>query len=190
MDYSFGEMLEFLEYAGEHGLINKSTAVAYKTAASKVESDLTEQEARDVREVDLPVLFQRFVNKNRVKIAPDTLRTYQRRLETAIQEFTTWRQDPTAYRPRGRGRTAASKKDPQPNKTPGTSRRAESPTESEIGASGIVSDSHPAKMILTVPYPLRPDFLASVQIPRDLKAVEADRLAAFIRTLAVDFKPQ
>jgi hypothetical protein len=40
--------------------------------------------------------------------------------------------------------------------------------------------------MLTVPFPLRPDFLASVQIPRDLRKGEADRLAAFIKTLAMD----
>jgi hypothetical protein len=36
---------------------------------------------------------------------------------------------------------------------------------------------------------LRPDFLATIQVPRDLKSDEAARLAAFVRTLATDFKP-
>lgn len=35
------------------------------------------------------------------------------------------------------------------------------------------------------PFPLRPDFIATVTVPYDLTLAEAERLGAFIRTLAV-----
>lgn len=38
---------------------------------------------------------------------------------------------------------------------------------------------------LTLDYPLRPDFLAQVVIPRDLTTEEARRLVAFLLALAV-----
>jgi hypothetical protein len=40
-----------------------------------------------------------------------------------------------------------------------------------------------------MPFPLRPDFLAQLVLPRDLTADEAKRLSAFITALVVDFKP-
>jgi len=36
---------------------------------------------------------------------------------------------------------------------------------------------------------MRPDFLAQVVIPRDMKVDEAKRLSRFILTLALDFQP-
>jgi hypothetical protein len=38
-------------------------------------------------------------------------------------------------------------------------------------------------------YPLRPDLLAQVVVPRDLTLEEARRMGAFLVTLAVDFRP-
>lgn len=38
------------------------------------------------------------------------------------------------------------------------------------------------------PYPLRPDFIATIELPRDLTAAEAERLAAMLRTLPIPEK--
>lgn len=37
---------------------------------------------------------------------------------------------------------------------------------------------------ISYPVPLRPNFIATLDLPRDLTKQEADRLAAFIATLA------
>ncbi len=42
---------------------------------------------------------------------------------------------------------------------------------------------------ISLEYPLRPDLLAQVVIPRDLTVEEARRMGAFLVTLAVDFRP-
>ena len=39
--------------------------------------------------------------------------------------------------------------------------------------------------LVTIPYPLRHDFIASVQIPRDMSVWEAKRLAAMVLTLGI-----
>ncbi len=36
-------------------------------------------------------------------------------------------------------------------------------------------------------YPMRPDFLAQLVVPRDLSAAEAKRLCAFIETLVIPY---
>ncbi|CAN5317710.1 hypothetical protein BH23GEM4_BH23GEM4_21890 [soil metagenome] len=184
LDFSFRALIDFLDYAGDHGLINHGTTVSYRVAASKIEDDLTDQEASDVRQIEVPIVFQRFVNKNRVKVSPDTLRTYQRRLETAIGEFVEWRKDPTAYKPKGRSGVKRAAKNGKAEEPKASRPRRRAETEQPVRLSE--TDTPPNRLILTIPFPLRPDFLASIQIPRDLKSSEAERLATFIRTLAVD----
>jgi hypothetical protein len=41
---------------------------------------------------------------------------------------------------------------------------------------------------IALAYPLRPDLLAQVVVPRDLTVEEARRMGAFLVTLAVDFR--
>jgi hypothetical protein len=43
---------------------------------------------------------------------------------------------------------------------------------------------------LSLEFPMRPDFLAQVVIPRDMSKDEARRFTAFVMTLAHDFVPQ
>jgi hypothetical protein len=42
---------------------------------------------------------------------------------------------------------------------------------------------------ISLDYPLRPDLLAQVVVPRDLTVEEARRMGAFLVTLAADFRP-
>jgi hypothetical protein len=39
------------------------------------------------------------------------------------------------------------------------------------------------------PFPLRENCIVRLKLPSDLKVAEVERLAAFIRTLALDFAP-
>ena len=186
-DYSFEALTEFLKYVADHGLWKANTAVGYRTAASKIEGDLTEQEAADVREIELDLVFQRYVNRNKLKVSPSTLSTYKRRLRKAIDEFVRYRNDPMNYRPQltsaGRQGSATEAGSPGGGRAGERAPKTRRATETVAQPSGPPSSSTP---MLTVPFPLRHDFLASVQIPRDLRKGEAERLAAFINTLAMD----
>lgn len=182
-DYSFEGMVAFLDYAADHGLWKATTAKSYATAAAKVQDELTEQEAADVRLIDLDLIFQRFVNRNKVAVSPGTLRTYKRRLGTAIEEFVAWREDPTAYRPKLGTRDRAPSEGPSKPKQQRTERRE--PTGAEPAPESVPVET--PKGLLTIPFPLRSDFVVSVQVPRDLTSKEATRISAFIKTLAIDF---
>jgi hypothetical protein len=187
-DYSFEALTEFLKYVADHGLWKANTALSYRTAASKIESDLTEQEAADVRQIDLNLVFQRYMNRNKLKVSPSTLATYKRRLGNAIEEFVRYRGDPMNYRPQltsGRQPGDSEKSAPENSRKKRKAPRQPAGDEREPRDVPAMTPSSTTPM-LTVPFPLRPDFLASVQIPRDLRKGEADRLAAFIKTLAMD----
>lgn len=183
-DYSYSGLIEFLEYASNHGLMKAPTARSYRVAATKVQDELTEQEARDVRNIDLDLVFQRFVNRNKVEVAQKTLRVYRRRLETAIEEYVAWRADPMGYRPQIGSRRARSGEPTPSSKAAKSSARA---TESTVATEPAAAPAANAGAMLNIPFPLRPDFVASLQVPRDMTAREAGRLAAFVKTLAMDF---
>lgn len=192
-NYSFANLIEFLEYAGTHGLLKASTAQSYRVGCGKIESTLTPDELADVRKIDADVVFARFANANKVKVSPATLREYRRRLATSIDEFLKWRNDPAGYRPRG-ARKEPPKDEDSKKQPKGTTKKKDGPrrspgAESRPSEQSVAFAAQATAPMLTMPYPLRSDLLAHVQVPRDLTSDEANRLAAFIKTLATDFEP-
>jgi hypothetical protein len=189
-DYSFDALRRFLQFVGEKGLVSGSVAQGWRVATGKILQDLSEAETADVRKINIDLALRKFVNRNPGKLSPNSLSEYKRRAATAIEEFLAWTKDPSGYHPK----TGIS------SRPPGTAKRATSPdrekkkpTGSSTGLSAPMSgspESQPPSHMggLPLPYPLRPDFLAQVVIPRDMTTEEAKRLGAFLLTLAVDFK--
>ncbi len=185
-DYSLNALMEFLHFVSDKGLMNSSTAQGYRVALSKIEDVLTDQEREDVRRIDADVAFQKFVNKNGTALSPNTVREYQRRVDSATLEFQKWREDPAGYKPRGT--TARRSSTAKEEKAPAKKRKGDRERSDPKAALETPSVPEPVKGMLEYPFPLRPDFLARVVIPRDMTKEEAERLTAFISALAVDFR--
>lgn len=183
--YTFAELTSFLDFLSEKGLANTNTVQGMRVAVTKVLVDLSPEEEKDIRRVDVALAVRRFVNKNPGALSPNSLAEYQRRVATAIKEFVAYKENPAGYTGYGGGvssRTASSRSE-NSVKTP--KRRQDSAAPNAQPNSPI--DAPPTPGGLPYNYPLRPDFLVQVVLPRDLKADEAKRLCAFIGTLAVDF---
>lgn len=180
-DYSKGALLKFLDMVVAKGLMNANTAGGLKAACSKILDDLAEGD--DVRSVDVNTAVVRYNNRNPGALSPNSLNEYQRRVVRAIADFTSWSDDPKAFRPKVKGTSTRNgkKTEPRDNRQT-TAPHSEAPTHPG-------SPTAPTSAGLPLSYPLRPDFLAQVVIPRDLTAEEARRLGAFLLTLAVDFRP-
>ena len=58
-------------------------------------------------------------------------------------------------------------------------------TDTVIAPSAVPAAAPPRSKVINHTYPLRPDLLVPMVLPADLTAPEAERLAAFIRALAV-----
>lgn len=191
-NYRFQDVVDFLEYAGNHGLIKASTAQSYRVGCSKIEEALTPDELADVRKIDVDAVFTRFANANKIQVSPATLREYRRRVATSIEEFLEWRKDPSGYKPKG----SRSNKSKGEDGTSGTKKRVkrakvgETDSSSVTSSESIVSSAQTSAPLLSLPYPIRANLLAHIQVPRDLTSEEANRLAAFIKTLATDFAPE
>lgn len=172
--FSFDDLLHFLDFAADKGHIKPNTAKAQKAACSQVLGGLDASEKADLRDLDIGSVFQRYTNLNPTRLSPDSLKTYRSRVEKAIGGFLSHRKDPGNWKPHIQQRSSAKKSD---------NKRSSLTVEHSTISSGSVTKT------LTYPFPIRDDLTITISnIPRDFKIEEAKRLAAFLETLAFDFK--
>jgi hypothetical protein len=186
--YSFEAYEKFLDFVDEKGLMGRATAQGLKVAASKVKEHLSEAELEDVREIDSDAAFQRLMNKGGT-LKPSTLKEYIRRMDRGVAEFKEWLKGPAEYRPKG---TTSRNSGGSAKRVPAKRRAEESP---ETGGADRLAASEGSripgrgqKASITIPFPLRSDFVVHLEVPRDLKLNEAKRLSAFMETLAMDYE--
>jgi hypothetical protein len=180
-DYSRAALARFIEFVVAKGLVHPATAQGWRVATSKVLEDLTPAEAEDVRQIDVEATFKGFLNRYPGRLSPASVGEYRRRVGRAIEEFVRWMEDPGSYAFRSPPRATKADARRRPDVTP-----APSPSPTRTRPSGP-APARPDGIALE--YPLRPDLLAQVVVPRDLTVEEAHRMGAFLVTLAVDFKP-
>jgi hypothetical protein len=183
--YSTSDVLDFLEHAGDRGLMPPATAQALAVACRRIFEILDDGERADVRKLDLDELAQRFANKRASDFRPDSLKEYQRRLKRAVDGFISWREDPTSYRaPR---RASKSSKD---TKQPGVRSSAQlSEDHPTVANSSRSRDDHApaahrvsdADRYFDTNFPLRAGHVVTVRgVPIDMTKAESDRLAQFL----------
>jgi hypothetical protein len=180
-DYSRAALARFIEFVVAKGLVHPATAQGWRVATAKVLEDLTPAEGEDVRRIDVEATFKGFLNRYPGRLSPASVGEYRRRVGRAIEEFVRWMEDPGSYAFRSPSRAAR----------PDARRRSEAaPASPPSPARPRPSGPAPARPDgIALEYPLRPDLLAQVVVPRDLTVEEARRMGAFLVTLAVDFKP-
>lgn len=182
-DFSKNALMKFLGTVVATGLMNANTAGGLKAACSRILDDLAETD--DVRGVDVNTAVVRYNNRNPGALSPNSLAEYQRRVSRAISDFVSWVENPASFKPRTRG---ASWKNGRKTEN-ASGQRATASHPDTPGHTVHAASPAPTSTGLPLSYPLRPDFLAQVVIPRDLTAEEARRLGAFLMTLAADFRP-
>ena len=92
-------LFDFLQFAGEKGLLKKTTASARKDASRIILGILDDDEAADLSKVDLESVIQRYRNIATGKIAPRTLAAYESRTRTAVKDFLQYIKNPIAWKP-------------------------------------------------------------------------------------------
>ena len=76
--------MEFLNWAGEKGMIKKTTARSLRVACNAVIGVLDEVEAGDLSKIDLLAIFRRYENLNSMVAKPATTKVYRRRVNYAV----------------------------------------------------------------------------------------------------------
>lgn len=173
--YSVDDLLEFLDHATERGLMPAATARALAVAARNVTGVLTEDEKADLSQHDIDGVIKRFVNKRARDFNPASLKEYGRRVHRAVDLFLQWREDPANFTTRTRVTSTSRKKKSEienGDRTSGDPEREAIPVQ----LPGTYQSS----------LPVRPGLVVTLaNLPYDLTRAEAERLASFIRMLAI-----
>lgn len=187
-NYTKQALMDFIETSINKGWINLNTGGGVRAACRQILVQVGPDE--DVRQVDVGLALKQFANRNPGKLSGDSLRVYESRVRGVIENFTAFVTDPVTYKP------ATKNGLPRPRRTePRNGKDAiNSSVKSESSATAIHHMSPHAVLprasasdtSLTLPFPLRPDFLAQITVPRDMTKDEAKRLAVFIDALAQD----
>ena len=179
-NYSMEDLLEFLNHAGERGLMPAATARALAVASRNVFGVLGDQERQNLGTADLPSVIKRFSNKRAKDFNPSSLKEYGRRVHRAVDLFLQWRADPANFTVNTRATASARKKDKAPE-----SIESQSDVPWPVEAS-IQSQPGTYRSAL----PIRPGVVITLSnIPHDLTEAEADRLAGFVKMLALGSLP-
>lgn len=176
-------ILKFIDFQIGKGLVNVNTGGARKAACNKILEAFGDDD--DLSAVDVRSEVLKFNNRHPGQLSPESLGTYEKRVAATLDEFKKWAANPTGYKGViGRGITNGEKKEKKvPPKSMGTTDVTvidQPPAPKSMPTSAVTDTS------LMMPFPLRPQFLAQIIIPRDLTKDEATRLCAFIQALVVE----
>jgi len=176
--YAVDDLLNFLAHASDKGLMPASTATALGVASRNVLGMLDPSEREDLRTLKIDPVIERFITKRAKDFNPSSLKEYGRRVHRAIELFLSWRGDPANFSVKKRATASPRKKD-----RPGQPERAAMSHEDENPPVTAPHDVGGYKSAI----PIRPGTVVTVSnIPSDLTVAEAERLAKFVRMLAVD----
>lgn len=181
-------LLAFLDWTIEKNELNKATASALKTGVRNVLSVEDEPDSVDLRSLDegaMENFLLRFTNKTRGQFKDKSQEVYRQRFRQSVAMYLTWLDGgdwrPARLRPTvsGNGNGTPQRRPAKPAATPPVVPAAAEPAEPPRSTTPIVG-------LIEYPFPLRPGLRARLMLPEDLSAAEANRIAAFVRTLAFE----
>ncbi len=182
-------LIAFLEWASRTGELAPNTAAAYKTAVTKVlEIDGEAWTTTNIGELDIARQLDRFARLRANRYNAPSLRTYGNRFSAAITHYRKYLEDPSGFRSsqpkvaRGKGMEK-----PQPASTAGPKDHGRD-NRLRTAAPGPGIATEPSDLV-QYPFPLRVGVMAYLSLPRDLRHSEAQRVATFVASLAIDPTP-
>lgn len=175
---SQSDLIAFLDYLADKGLMNATTASSRKGAVKTLFSVLDPVETADVTTLKIDEVAMRFANKRGADFKPDSVKVYKSRVISAIEDFKKYRADPLNFKVGLTPKTTPSRAEkisPAKEATQDTpAPQPHQPIEPFVSPSEIV-----------FPIPIRPNTIVRiVGLPSDLTPQEASRIANVIQALA------
>lgn len=190
---SVEDLKRFWEWGKDKGYVKQGTAGDILSAIRAITDGLEQDEKENFLKLDIEDVLRRFTNKQGRNLSLATQREYRLRLARAIQVYKAFRANPTVWPAPERNRSS----EPKPKEKSATSRPSApvvaeiKPASDRTGLDEVGPTTTSASPgTLTYPFPLRPGVRVIIQnLPSDLKVSEAERLGAFLKSLAEDFNP-
>ena len=175
-DMTRNDLIGFINYLGEKGLIGSASAAARKSAVATLLGFLSEEEVSDVTKLDLDEVTTKFMNLKGNSFKPASVKVYKSRIESSIRDFVAFKQNPLGFKPksdqRAQRNTEAKTKPPLPDK-------ANEATNTVASTSSFQASDD------IFPIKLRPNITVRIAgIPSDLTAAEAKKISNVIAALA------
>ena len=174
-------MVDHWAWAARKGLITEATASTLSTSCRHVLRVDPNWETLDVQTLDVDEYILRFNNLSAGKYKPRSLKDYGSRFRRAVASYRSYLEDPTSWRFAPSRRQPASRSDGSTPTKRGRTSPSEDMSTTKDESVGVVSHEYS--------FPIRPDLMARLAIPRDVTTAEINRLVAWARTLAVDYEP-
>ena len=166
-------LLTFCDYLIDKGYGSSGAVGPWKSAAKQVFEAVEGENYRvtDVRTIDLDEYLGRFETMERGNYKAESLASYGSRVRRAHEAYLAFLAD---------GRTPQLRRGPQrqDGETPRPKTRSQAPPPPST--SSTVAD------LIEYPFPLRSGQLAYVRLPKKLEKADAERIAAFVRTLVFE----
>ena len=180
-DFSASNLITFLDYAVEKGILNINTAISRKVEVQRILAVLDESERSDLSRIVTDDVFRRFTNNFGTDVKPGTLTSYLIRFTKARDDFLNWARGSAPYEPASaqgaRRATSVS--------NCATKKRKEFNKDGETTSS--VPSNAPRKHLYPVVFPIRirPGVVVHIyDLPLDLTSDEAKKLGNVIAVLA------
>lgn len=172
--YTLEAFIHFLKQAGMEGLMNPAAARARHRAVDRLAGELVDEERRDIRNIDVGKLTERFHKLEGSSIRPETLDIYAERFARGLSEYLDWLNKPSAFITPQRERRRALLR--------GSEAALPSPERTASERIALEATENPSHI---VPIPIREDHVVYLgNLPRDLSVDEAERIAAIVRAYA------
>ena len=174
-DFSKAKLLEFLDFLGNKGLMNKATVAARKAATNTFLGILKPDEAQDLRKIDFDEVAIRFSNLKGPQFKPESIKVYKSRVSSALEDLKRYRTNPISYKPSF-----------VVHKIPPASKTEKESTKQPFAKNDQQIDEGQG---LTFPVPIRPNVVIKITgIPSDLTKTEASKIANVVLALATESK--
>jgi hypothetical protein len=175
------DLLEFLDYTAEKGLMKKSTAQSLKAACNAVLTVIDKSQQDNVFAIDLDEAAQRYWNLNATIVKPGTLSAYRNRVKQAVSDFQRFKDDPEHWKPvAGQRKVSGAKR---------TGKSVAEPQKPIVvnDLQADIDDELLAADKITHRFPLRRDAVVRISgIPFDVTKAEMSRMTAFLSNLVAE----
>jgi len=182
-----GGLIAFCDYLIDKGIATASAITPLKSAVRQVFETVEgtdEIDEIDVRSLDVDEYLNRFQVKamQTGRYKPESVTQYQKRFTRAMDYYSDYLTSGAVpkFKPRS---VPSGRKSRSPVASDGPSPAKASATEPVVEPVGEASGG-----MISYPFPLEVGSLANLRLPVRLSRTDAERLAAFIRTLV--FEPQ
>jgi len=182
-------LIAFLEWASRTGELSPNTAASYKTAVTQVlEIDGEAWTNTKILDLDIERQLDRFARLRASRYNATSLRTYGNRFKAATSHYVKYLEDPASFRAGQPKLTLPKSSDRQQVEPGSTAKTRKQAHQSRVAATDVTVGE--ASDLVQYPFPLRTGIMAYLSLPRDLRRAEAQRIGAFVASLAIDPMPE